>query len=214
MRVTVRFAGRPSCIEPRDPAKEDGMQWDFGDVDETEDFASLPAGWYTVKVEEVREGTTREGDARWGLKLVVVDGPFAGRIAAWDGVVWSERGSHRAKRLLEALAFDVEGVVELEPTTSWAAGSTCSSPPKSGKTRSPAGANAATSCPTTASPPPAAFASERIARGRACRWWSTNGAPDPAREGGGEECRGPQAALASLRLPRLTREGGGRIMGE
>jgi len=91
------------------------MQWDFGDVDETEDFASLPAGWYTVKVEEVREGTTREGDARWGLKLVVVDGPFAGRIAAWDGVVWSERGSHRAKRLLEALAFDVEGVVELEP---------------------------------------------------------------------------------------------------
>jgi hypothetical protein len=94
---------------------ETSMRWDFGDVDETEDFASLPAGWYTVKVEEVREGRTRDGDSRWGLKLAVSDGPFAGRIAAWDGLVWSDRGSPRAKRLLEALAFEVSGEVTLEP---------------------------------------------------------------------------------------------------
>ncbi len=31
------------------------MRYDFTDVTETEDFASLPQGWYTVKVEEVRE---------------------------------------------------------------------------------------------------------------------------------------------------------------
>jgi len=82
---------------------------------ETEDFASLPQGWYTVKIEEVREGRTREGDTRWGLKLAVEGGVYAGRIAAWDGLVWSERGSPRAKRFLAALGFDVSGVLELEP---------------------------------------------------------------------------------------------------
>lgn len=90
------------------------MRWDFRDVNETEDFASLPEGWYTVKVEEVREGRTRDGDVRWGLKLVVLDGTFAGRIAAWDGLIWSDRGSPRAKRLLEALAFEVLGEVDIE----------------------------------------------------------------------------------------------------
>ncbi len=91
------------------------MYWDFNNVDDTEDFASLPQGWYTVKVEEVRESRTRDGDNRWGLKLVVMDGAFAGRIAAWDGLVWSERGSSRAKRLLTALAFDAHGAIEIEP---------------------------------------------------------------------------------------------------
>jgi len=90
------------------------MRWNFKDVVDTEDFASLPQGWYTVKVEEVRESRTRDGDGRWGLKLVVAAGPFAGRIAAWDGLVWSERGSPRAKRLLEALGVDARGEVELE----------------------------------------------------------------------------------------------------
>lgn len=90
------------------------MQWDFTDVEETEDFASLPQGWYTVKVEEVREGSTREGDARWGLKLVVTRGPYAGRTAAWDGLIWSDRASARAKRLLEAMGIDSSGKVELE----------------------------------------------------------------------------------------------------
>ena len=91
------------------------MQWDFTDVAETEDFASLPQGWYTVQIEEVREGRTRDGGERWGLKLVVGDGRYAGRVAAWDGIVWTERGSPRAKRLLEALGFEVTGTIQLEP---------------------------------------------------------------------------------------------------
>ncbi len=90
------------------------MRWDFTDVMDTEDYASLPQGWYTVRVDEVRSGRTRDGDERWGMRLVVADGPFAGRTAAWDGLVWSERGSPRAKRLLEALGIDAKGVVELE----------------------------------------------------------------------------------------------------
>lgn len=91
------------------------MHWDFSEVVETEDFASLPQGWYTVRIDEVREGRTRDGDERWGLKLVVAEGRFAGRVAAWDGLVWSERGSPRAKRLLEALGFEITGVLVLEP---------------------------------------------------------------------------------------------------
>jgi len=91
------------------------MKWDFTDVSDMEDFASLPQGWYTVKVEEVREGLTRDRDSRWGLRLVVSEGDFAGRIAAWDGLVWSERGSSRAKRLLGALGFEVDGSLEIEP---------------------------------------------------------------------------------------------------
>ncbi len=92
------------------------MHWDFSEVMETEDFASLPQGWHTVRIEEVREGRTRDGDERWGLKLVVDGGRFAGRVAAWDGLVWSERGSLRAKRLLEALGFEISGVLVLEPS--------------------------------------------------------------------------------------------------
>ncbi|MFT7668661.1 MAG: hypothetical protein ACI8X5_001358 [Planctomycetota bacterium] len=91
------------------------MRCDFGDVDETEDFASLPQGWYTVKIEEVREGRTRDRDVRWGLKLIVKTGDYAGRIAAWDGLVWSDRGLPRAKRLLEALGIDASGEVNIEP---------------------------------------------------------------------------------------------------
>jgi hypothetical protein len=91
------------------------MKWDFTDVMETGDFASLPQGWYSVKIEEVRQGRTREGDARWGLKLAVEGGVYSGRIAAWDGLVWSERGSPRAKRILEAMGIDASGEVNLEP---------------------------------------------------------------------------------------------------
>lgn len=92
------------------------MRYDFTGLEEVEDFTNLDQGWYTVRVEEVRESTTRDGSTRWGLKLVVAEGDYAGRVAAWDGVVWSDRGAPRAKRVLEALGIDVEGVVELEPT--------------------------------------------------------------------------------------------------
>jgi hypothetical protein len=91
------------------------MHWDFTNVVETEDFASLPQGWYTVTLQEVREGRTREGDVRWGLKLGVHDGVYAGRVAAWDSLVWSERGAPRAKRLLDALGFNASGSVDIVP---------------------------------------------------------------------------------------------------
>ena len=65
------------------------MKYDFSDVDNTQDFVNLDPGWYTVCVHEVREGRTRDGDPRWGLLMRVAEGEFAGRFAAWDGIVWA-----------------------------------------------------------------------------------------------------------------------------
>lgn len=91
------------------------MRYDLGQVEDKDSFASVPEGIYEVKVTEVRVTTSRDGSERWSLRLVVADGDYAGRTAAWDSVTWSERGVVRVKRVLEALGFDVSGEVELEP---------------------------------------------------------------------------------------------------
>jgi hypothetical protein len=90
------------------------MHVDFSQVSDVEDFASIPPGTYVVRIAEVREGVTREGAPRWAVRLEVVDGPFAGRTAAWDGLVWSEKGLRRVKHVLDKLGFDVSGGVELD----------------------------------------------------------------------------------------------------
>jgi hypothetical protein len=87
---------------------------DFGRVGEVQDFKSIPAGEYTVRIEEVRVGVTRDGAERWAMRLVVTDGDYAGRTAAWDGLTWSERGLPRVKFVLARLGFDVAGRLALE----------------------------------------------------------------------------------------------------
>jgi len=87
------------------------MNWD--DVANHEDRTSVPAGVYPVEVVEVRETHTKDGSERWALRLHIADGEYAGRIAAWDGLVWSDRALPRAKRILEVLGFPVEGEQEL-----------------------------------------------------------------------------------------------------
>jgi hypothetical protein len=91
------------------------MRIDFSRVEDVEAFASVPEGAYRVKVAEVRTSTTRDGDPLWGLRLEVVDGLYAGRIAAWDNLAWSERGLRRVKHVLEHFGFDVSGDLELAP---------------------------------------------------------------------------------------------------
>ncbi|HIG11476.1 MAG: hypothetical protein ABGY71_09140 [bacterium] len=91
------------------------MKYDFTGTQDTSDFVNLDPGWYTVSVQEVRESSTRDGDTRWGMLLRVVEGEFSGRFAAWDGLVWSDRGAPRAKTVLGALGFDASGSVELVP---------------------------------------------------------------------------------------------------
>ena len=91
------------------------MQIDFSSVGDVESYASIPEGVYLCRIAEVRAGVTREGSPRWALRLEVVEGDYAGRTAAWDGLVWSERGLPRVKEVLACIGFDVSGRVELEP---------------------------------------------------------------------------------------------------
>ena len=53
------------------------MQIDFSSVNDAESFVSCPEGVYVCRVVEVREGRTREGHPRWGMRLHVADGPYA-----------------------------------------------------------------------------------------------------------------------------------------
>ena len=47
--------------------------------------------------------STRAGDERWSLRLVVAEGQHVGKQAAWDSLVFSTRGRARAR------AFDPGG---------------------------------------------------------------------------------------------------------
>ncbi len=89
------------------------MLMDFSGIEDIESFVSVPEGNYVCRVVEVREGTTREGSLRWALRLEVSEGDYAGRTAAWDGLVWSERGLPRVKRVLQRFGFDVSGRLEI-----------------------------------------------------------------------------------------------------
>ena len=91
------------------------MERDLSQVEDARDYTSIPPGTYGVRIGEVRVGSTREGVERWGLRLDVVDGDYAGRTAGWDGISWGERGLTRAKYVLSQLGFETDGVVTLEP---------------------------------------------------------------------------------------------------
>ncbi len=89
------------------------MRIDFSSVEDVDSFVSVPEGTYLCRITEVRERATREGDPRWSFRLMVDDGEYSGRTAAWDGFSWSERGMHRAKHVLSKLGFDTDGVLEV-----------------------------------------------------------------------------------------------------
>lgn len=91
------------------------MKLDFSNVEDAESFVSIPEGTYVCRIAEVRLGITREGSPRWGLRLEVAEGEYAGRTAAWDSLIFSERGLPRVKQVLARFGFDVSGTVELQP---------------------------------------------------------------------------------------------------
>jgi hypothetical protein len=74
----------------------------------------VPDGDHLVVIDEVRPGVTRSGDERWALRLRVAEGPFFGRQAAWDSLVFSTRGRARARLVLRALGF-TEPKLVIEP---------------------------------------------------------------------------------------------------
>lgn len=90
------------------------MEMDF-ETDEITDFTTVPAGTYACEIVEVRTGTTRSGDERWAVRLAIVEGEYTGRLAAWDGLVFSARGLGRVRRVLGALGLPNRGKVNLDP---------------------------------------------------------------------------------------------------
>src|SRR5262245_66311802 len=91
------------------------MKLDFSKVEDAESFVSIPEGTYVCRIADVRQGLTRDGSPRWSLRLEVAEGEYAGRTAAWDSLVFSERGLPRVKQVLQRFGFDVSGTVELQP---------------------------------------------------------------------------------------------------
>jgi hypothetical protein len=91
------------------------MRFDFSTVDDIDSYVFVPEGEHNCRIADVREGTSRDGSARWSLRLEVLDGEWVGRTAAWDSLTWSERGVYRVKKVLEALGLDVKGELEIEP---------------------------------------------------------------------------------------------------
>jgi hypothetical protein len=91
------------------------MELDLNEGGRVHDYCSVPAGTYRCRIAEVRPGTTRAGDERWSVRLVVADGPHVGKQAAWDSLVFSARGRARARMVLQALGLPATGRVQLEP---------------------------------------------------------------------------------------------------
>lgn len=91
------------------------MEIDFDSSDRTSDYVTIPAGSYLCRVAEVRRGQTRAGDERWSLRLVVAEGEHVGKQAAWDSLVFSQRGRARARIVFAALGMPTQGKVQVEP---------------------------------------------------------------------------------------------------
>ena len=73
------------------------MEIDFDAKEAISDFISVPAGTYLCRIAEIRTGSTRAGDERWSIRLVVAEGMHVGKQAAWDSLVFSVRGRARAR---------------------------------------------------------------------------------------------------------------------
>jgi len=87
---------------------------DFDAIEKVSDFVSVPEGSYLCEIAEVRNGVTRNDDERWSLRLVVAEGEYCGRHAAWDSLVFSTRGQVRVRLVLEALGLPTKGRVQLK----------------------------------------------------------------------------------------------------
>lgn len=79
------------------------------------DYTLVPDGIYKCCVREVRTGTTRAGDERWAVALTIAEGPHMGKPAAWDSLVFSNRGRARARLVFKALGVPTGKKVGVEP---------------------------------------------------------------------------------------------------
>jgi hypothetical protein len=91
------------------------MELNLNEGSSVHDYCSVPAGTYLCRIAEIRPGSTRAGDERWALRIVVAEGQHVGKQAAWDSLVFSTRGRARARLVLHALGLPATGKVQIEP---------------------------------------------------------------------------------------------------
>lgn len=91
------------------------MELDLDNSEQITDFVTVPPGTYLCRIAEIRERQSRAGDTLWGMRLVVEEGEFIGRLAAWDNLVFSSRGLTRVKLVLRALGLPADGKIDLKP---------------------------------------------------------------------------------------------------
>ncbi len=108
----IIFTQAPSNIHREDKT----VEFDLDTSEELSDYVSVPVGTYLCQITEIRERSTRSGDPLWALCLVVAEGEYVGRHAAWDNLVFSTRGLSRVRRVFQALGLPYQGKVQLSPT--------------------------------------------------------------------------------------------------
>lgn len=91
------------------------MEIDFDGADRVSDFVTVPEGTYRCTIAEIRPGITRANAERWSLRLVVAEGPYVGKQAAWDSLIFTQRGLARARLLFAAVGLPSTGKVQVEP---------------------------------------------------------------------------------------------------
>jgi hypothetical protein len=85
---------------------------DFRNVANVDEYAPVPAGRYSVEIEEAEEDLTRNGDERITLRLRVLDGEHAG-AAIFDRIYFSPRALPRLKHLLDAVGVETGADVDV-----------------------------------------------------------------------------------------------------
>lgn len=79
------------------------------------DFEPIPAGDYTLEIEEVKEQVSKAGNQMLNITFSVIDeGEYKGR-KIFEHYVLTEKALWRLKELFIALGKDVDGVVSFDP---------------------------------------------------------------------------------------------------
>ncbi len=79
-----------------------------------EDYVVVEDGTHPLRIDSIRVTNNADGEIAWMLRLALVEGERAGRIAAIDWLNFNERGFHRVRSVLSALGWDVSVPIEVE----------------------------------------------------------------------------------------------------
>ena len=91
------------------------MQIDPDEGSDVDDYVIVEEGTYPLRIESIKPRNNADGDVSWMLRLVLLEGERAGRVAAFDWLNFSERGMHRVRSILSSLGFDVSVPIQVEP---------------------------------------------------------------------------------------------------